>query len=83
MKCELKIITRDIKEAIINLPTRKGMAQFIRITSLEAIIIVPIFMLAGINAVIAAVVLFVSACIAIVYFNARDECKTMRAEANQ
>lgn len=75
MKCELKLIKRDIKEAIKFLPTTGGITHFGEVLLVEAIVIVPIAFLAGINTVIGTILAFVIACAALVYYNARCECK--------
>lgn len=77
MKCEIKLISRDIKEAIKFLPTAGGITHFGKVLLAEAIFIVPIGVLAGINAVIGTVIAFVIACAALVYYNARCECKEL------
>ena len=79
MKCELKLIARDVKEAIKFLPTLGGIAFFIEILIIEIIIIIPTFILVGINAVIGTVIAFIIACFGIVYYNARNECKELEA----
>ena len=75
MKCELKIIARDVKEAIIFLPTAGGITHFGKVLLAEAIVIVPTGVLAGINVLIGTVLAFVVACATLMYYNARCECK--------
>ena len=77
MECELKLISRDIKEAIEFLPTWGGIGYFTKILLAEAIVIVPIFVLAGINTVIGIIIAFVIVCFALVYYNASTECKEL------
>ena len=79
MRCELKIIFRDVKEAIKFLPTLGGIGHFAKILLAEAILIVPIAVLAGINTLIGTVIAFIVACFAIVYYNASTECKELEA----
>ena len=80
MKCEIRIIARDIKQAIYFLPTWGGIVQFLKILSAEALVIVPVSVLGGINTVFVAVAIFISACAVLVYYNASIECKTKKQE---
>lgn len=75
MKCELKLMAKDAKEAIIALPTWDGATKFTEILLAEAIVVVPIAFLAGINALIATVVISITACVILMYFNASSRCK--------
>lgn len=75
MRCELKLMAKDAKEAIIALPTWDGAAKFTKILLAEATVIIPIAFLAGINALIATVGIFVTACAILMYFNASSRCK--------
>lgn len=75
MKCELKIINRDIKEAIEYLLTAGGITHFGKVLLAEAIFLVPIAVLAGRNTAIGTAIVFVIACATLVYYNASCECK--------
>lgn len=75
MKCELKIIARDIKEVIKSPLTLRGIIYFAEVLLIESIIIVPALIIAGANAVVVTVVAVVSLCIVLVYYNAMSECK--------
>lgn len=80
MKCELKLISRDIEEAIKFLPTWRGITYFGEVLLAEAIFIFPMAVLAGINAVITSVAIFVTACAILMYYNASCRCKEAAQE---